>query len=216
MTYLTEEMIQQNKEAFIALINSISRDGAKIEQLLTKLENSDFYTAPASTKYHSSFKGGLVYHCLNVYHNLMELVNMKGLNDEISTETIVIVSLLHDLSKMNFYQLSTRNKKVYSPQGKKQDEIGKFDWVTEQSYATLPQEERFMIGNHEENSEYMARYFVPLTVEESAAILNHHGGLGSDSTQGVAPKIMGKFKLVTLLHLADMLAAYCDEEIKHE
>ena len=148
-----------------------------------------------------------------MYYNLCSLVKNKHLETEISSDSIAIVALLHDFSKINTYTLSAKNVKVYSETGSKSDEIGRFDWHSELAYTTKPEEERFIFGNHEETSEFMIRNYVPLSYEESAAILSHHGGMGFDSCQGnVASKVMAKYKLATLLHVADLLATYIDEK----
>ena len=114
---LTEERIEQNKQTFIGLINSITRDGARKSELISKLENSDFFTAPASTKYHASYAGGLCEHSLNVYNSAVKLVEAFNLTDVISSDSLLITCLLHDISKMNFYETSYRNKKQYSDYG---------------------------------------------------------------------------------------------------
>jgi len=54
-----------NKERFLKLCESIKREG--VDELLAFLERSDFYYAPASTKFHGAYKGGLLEHSLNVY-----------------------------------------------------------------------------------------------------------------------------------------------------
>lgn len=210
---LTDEQINENFQKFLSLLEDAikDREGANFEGLKNKLINSDFSTAPASTKYHCSFKGGLVVHCLNVYYNIMGLIKVKNLEDKVSASSAALVALMHDFSKMNFYEVSYRNKKVYSNYGTKKDENGKFDWISEQSFVTKEQCDRFIFGNHEETSEFMLRSYVPLTVEESAAILSHHGGMGYDSTQQTAPIVMNRYILASLLHIADMLATYLDE-----
>jgi len=209
--FLSDEAIQQNKEEFLTLVNSITREGFKKEELISKLENSDFFVAPASTRFHGSYKGGLCDHCLNVYHNLVSLVEKKHLTEEINPESIKIVALFHDFSKMNYYKIDYRNKKVYCQSGSKKDNGGNYDWVVEQSYATVPVEERFVFGSHEETSEFMTRTYIPLSYDESAAILNHHFGMGFDSTKADMSSIATRYPLMLLLHLADMLAAYIDE-----
>ena len=60
---LTNDEIQANADNIEQLIKKITRSGANIDELLSRLENSDFYTAPASTKYHGSYPGGLADHC---------------------------------------------------------------------------------------------------------------------------------------------------------
>ena len=240
MITLTDEMINANKEEFINILKPAleRREGANVEGLIKKLESSDFFVAPASTRYHASYKGGLIDHCLNVYHNMMSIAKSKHLlaihekaivldgngnptdnyedkivEGEIEADSIAIVALLHDFSKMNYYKIDYRNKKVYCESGSKKDENGRFDWVSVASYATIPQEERFIYGSHEETAEFMIRQFVPLTYQESTAVLHHHFALSFDSIKdvGVVGNIYNRYPIATLLHVADTLSAYIDE-----
>ena len=244
MYALLDDTIKKNKESFINILsNAVSeRPGCDLEGLLNKLESSDFYIAPASTKYHGAYKGGLVDHSLNVYYNMLSLAKNKRLlaihklvpedetidisnvdettkmkdiiiEGEIEADSIAIVALLHDFSKMNYYKLDYRNKKVYCESGSKHENNGRFDWVTVPSYITAPQEERFLYGSHEETSEFMIRQFIPLTYQESTAVLHHHFALGFDSIKdvGVVSNIYNRYPIATLLHLADCLACYVDE-----
>ena len=208
----SEDVRLANKQKFIDLLRKIQRPNANIDGLIKKLETSDFFTAPASTKYHNAYKGGLVEHCLNVYYNLTHLVDIKGLKSEIDETSIIICGLLHDLSKMNFYEVYYKNKKVYSENGSKYDNLGFFDWVSEECYKVKDAHDRFIFGNHEETAEFMVRSFIPLSVEESVAILNHHGGMGYDS---IPPSTISdkynRYPLTSLLHAADFLSTYIDE-----
>ena len=237
---ISEDRIYENKKTFIEILSKAldSREGCNKEGLIKKLESSDFFFAPASTRYHNSFRGGLVDHCLNVYYNMMsiaknkhllaihesvEVVNPDDSSDvryedkiiegSIEADSIAIVALLHDFSKMNYYKIDYRNKKVYCESGSKKDNGGRFDWVSVQSYVTIPQEERFLYGSHEETAEFMVRQFVPLTYEESTAILHHHFALSFDSIKdvGVVGNIYNRYEIAVLLHVADTLSAYIDE-----
>lgn len=211
MRNFTNDEIQVNKERIIELLRKVERPNANIEGLIEKLETSDFFYAPASTRFHNCCYGGLADHCLNVYDNLWRLVSMKGLTDTISADSIIICSLLHDLSKMNFYEPTARNKKVYSPEGTKRDNLGSFEWVSEESWAVRDVSQRLIYGTHEENSEFMIRCYIPLTLEESAAILSHHAGLGDGNVKNVGDAYY-RYPLANLLHVADMLATYTDEK----
>lgn len=212
-TMIPENVIETNKETFCTFLRQIRRDGARIDELIKKLENSDFFYAPASTKYHNSVKGGLCDHSLNVYYNLRSLVKNKHLESFISEETILICGLLHDISKINVYEESIRNKKVYHELGKKYDNLGNFDWVSEKTYQMKDVKDRFIYGNHEETSEYMIRKYIPLKLEESVAILTHHGSLSYDSVsiESVSQKYE-RYPLACLLHVADMISTYIDED----
>lgn len=108
-----------NKERFIELLRSTKREG--IEKLIDFLEKTDFFTAPASTRFHSSYEGGLLQHSLNVYDCLTGLGTTTGDVQEFQTagmrldsipqESIIIVALLHDLCKVNFYATEMRWRK---------------------------------------------------------------------------------------------------------
>ena len=120
------------RQEFIEIYkNNIKIEGA--EKLLNWLENdSDFFTCPASTKFHNNFEGGLCEHSINVYNRLKQLVvmafgenywenlkNKDGTNrtkEEID-ETLAIIGLLHDICKVNTYKTDYKNVKVYSPNG---------------------------------------------------------------------------------------------------
>ena len=103
------------------------------------------------------------------------------------------------------------NKKVYSDTGSKSDSMGKYDWVSVQGYVSKNVKDRFMIGNHEENSAFMTNTFIPLTDEEYCAILHHHGSVGYDSTKQNPADFWIKYPLSLLLYQADCTATFIQE-----
>lgn len=215
---LNNEQIQQNKIRFISLLREVKREGADIEGLIKKLENSDFFTAPASTQYHCGYEGGLCEHSLNVYDQLKNLINveypkcipdngeMREINNAcpISNDSLIITSLLHDFSKMNFYEVAERNVK---------DERG--NWTKVPYIKVKDAKDRFLYSTHGANSEYMVGRFIPLSLEESVAIINHMGGMDSGAVNfdGGLSQIYNKYPLAILLHCADMLATFHTERI---
>ncbi len=215
---LTDEQIEFNKNKFINLLKRITRQDSLIEELINKLEHSDFFTAPASTQYHSAFKGGLCQHSLNVYEELVNLINMKyptlvQLNEETqeeevitnnpySEETLIIVALLHDFSKMNFYEISTRNVK---------DESG--NWTQVPYIKVKDAKDKFIYSHHGANSEYMVGRFIPLTLEESVAIIHHMGWSDEHSDAKTISEVYNRFPLALYLHIADCLATFTRERI---
>lgn len=206
---LIDIQISDNRDKFIELVNSIEREGFMKENLINKLLNSDFFTAPASTKYHGAYAGGLCEHCLHVYYNLVNLNEMNGCNfDE---DTMKIVALFHDLSKMNFYETYFQNKKKYHAAGKKHDEGGSFDWEAVSAYKVKDSKDRFIFGNHEQTAEFMLRSYCPLTYAESIAILHHHAGMSWDCAQDNITEVYNRYPLAMMLHLADMIACYWNE-----
>lgn len=212
---LTETQIIINKEKFLTIVNGIEREGMNKDLLIKQLTQSDFFFAPASANYHCSYKGGLCEHSLNVYNNLIKLYSTFFKNGESLTkdelDKIAIVSLFHDLSKMNYYTAEVKNKKVYSENGSKFDSMGKYDWVSVQGYVSKNVKDRFMIGNHEENSAFMINTFIPLTDEEYCAIIHHHGSVGYDSTKQNPADFWCKYPLSLLLYQADCIAAFVQE-----
>jgi len=180
------------KETFKELMTGISRNG--IENLAAYLEEqSDFYTAPSSTKYHLCVPGGLVQHSLNVHKLLAH--KEKAYKLGIDPETILVASLFHDICKVNFYGTDTRNVK----------ENGQ--WVQKQIYVVKDQ---FPIG-HGEKSVIMLQNFITLTEEEQLAIRWHMGpfteGFDSFPLSQAYYAACKKTKLVPALFAADYEAS---------
>lgn len=212
---LLDEEIQQNKIKFLDLVNSIQREGMDKELLMRQLNESDFFYAPASISYHNSYTGGLCEHSLKVYDALCRLVSAFDPNrwgEPGAEDTMKIVALFHDFSKMSFYTTEVKNKKVYSESGKKTDSMGKYDWVSVPGYGVRDIKDRFLIGSHEENAAFMINSFIPLTAEEWCAISHHHAGIANDSTKQNPADYWTKFPLSMLLHQADCLATFLEEE----
>lgn len=176
-----------NKERFISLCSSIKRDG--ISDLMKWLNKGDFYEAPASTRFHGSYEGGLLQHSLNVYDELKRLLSAYP-NIECSEETATIISLFHDLCKVNFYAKEKRNRK---------NEMGQWE-----SYDAYKVDEEFCYGGHGSKSVYLIEHFIRLTPEEAVSI-NCHMGAYADENVG---KSYEKFPLAWLLHVADEAASY--------
>lgn len=173
-----------NKEKFIELYTKyIKRPGA--DELLNWLESTDFFTAPASTRYHEAYAGGLVEHSLKVWNELIRL--LKAYPElKVSAETATISALLHDVCKVGLYKTELRNKK---------DETGQ--WV---KYPVYIHNEDFVFGGHGSKSVYLIMKYMQLTDEEAVAIKNH---MGDDVSVFDAYR---QFPLAFLLHTADMSA----------
>ncbi len=188
------------KEEFIKIFKeNITREGS--EKLLEYLQKSDFFTAPASTRFHCSYEGGLCEHSVNVYKRLLNNVkNEYGENFEkvISKETIAICSLLHDLCKIDFYKTEFRNVKENGA------------WVQKEYYT---KSEALPYG-HGEKSVYIINGFIRLTREEAMAINWHMGGFDSrvKGGDGSISEAFAIYPLILLLHLSDLQATYIDEK----
>ena len=201
--------VEKNKYDFIDLLRSVNRQGADIEALIYKMESSDFFVAPCSTKFHLSVRGGLCQHSLNVYRELDKLNDLYGLG--FSKESIIVVALLHDIDKMGKYEMFYRNVQKYHPDGKKSDDNGRFDWVKEWSYKVKDDENRFVFGHHGQNSEYIVNSYIPLTMEESAAIVNHMTNSMDEYKPFDMMAILNRYTLASALHVADFICTFLVE-----
>lgn len=193
---MNKEQIEQNKSTFLMLArDDIKRDG--IEALLSWLEASDFFTAPASTKFHLSEEGGLCAHSINVYERLVRLCEAEWGEDGFNRESVAIIGLFHDLCKTNIYKVEVRNVK----------ENG--EWV-QKPYFTV--DDSLPYG-HGEKSVYMLSGFMKLTREEAMAINWHMGGFDLRVQAGSYDysKAYNKYPLALMIHLADMQATFLDE-----
>ena len=185
------------KEKFISIYqDKIKREGS--EKLLEYLDSkaSDFFTAPASARYHSSYDGGLVTHSLNVYECLLDILarprvkELYGLDPD--EETAAIVALLHDVCKINTYKRSTRNVKG--------------DDGVWQKVPCYEFDDQLPYG-HGEKSVYIISGFMRLTREEAFAIRYHMGFSGTEDARNVG-KAFEKYPLAFALSMADMEATY--------
>ena len=182
------------KERFLEIYNEkITREGA--DKLLDFLLNgSDFFTAPASTRYHGAHEGGLVEHSLNVYDCLADMVGRlkERYGIEYPEESIAIAGLLHDICKVNFYKTSYRNVK---------DETGRWQSVP---YYTI--EDTLPYG-HGEKSAYIVSAYIRLTRDEAFAIRYHMGFSGTEDPGNVG-RALEMFPLAYATCCADMEAAF--------
>lgn len=184
------------KEEFIKIFTAnVYRSGS--QELLNWLETTDFFTAPASTKYHCACLGGLVQHSVNVYYTLTE----RYFNNETdSPESFAICALLHDLCKAQFYKVSTRNVKNETTGA----------WEKQPFYAV---EDLFPYG-HGEKSVFLIERFMRLKPAEAMAIRWHMGGFDDSAKAGnfSISVAFEKYPLAVQLHLADLESTYLREK----
>ena len=181
------------KEEFIELLKKVKRNG--VENLLSYLEKTDFYNAPASTRFHSNYAGGLLEHSLNVYNCLKQKLSQKPFSDilNVSYDTIILISLLHDICKTNYYVVDYRNRK--NEQGV---------WVKEPYYTvndTIPY-------GHGEKSVMMISKFIDLTMEEMYAIRWHMGFSEPKELHNTISAVYEKYPLALALHESDIEATF--------
>lgn len=206
---------KKNIEEFENLYNEyiLPRDGG--DKLLEFIRKSDFYTAPASTKYHLSEEGGLLQHSLNVFHCLMSKASNPTWAKIITPDkykTAACVALLHDLCKTYFYDKELKNTKTYDPdivasfggRGVKHDAKGDYVWTMAEAYAY---NNRFPLG-HGSKSVFFIQQFIKLTMEEIACIYWHMGAYCDSNQWNELGDAFEKYPLALALHEADMEAAH--------
>ena len=193
---MEQNIINENKQQFLKIAReNIKRDG--LEDLLKWLESTDFFEAPASSKFHSAEAGGLCFHSLNVYKRLLEMAE-KEWGEDFNKETVTICSLFHDVCKCCFYKTEYRNVK---------DENG--NWIKKPYYAI---DDPLPYG-HGEKSVYIINGYMRLTREEALAINWHMGGFDKRVAGGdfQFSKAYYKYPICVMTHLADVMATYLDE-----
>ena len=176
----------------------IKRRGA--DRLLEWLIGSDFFTAPASTRFHAAYEGGLVEHSLNVYKVFMKKHFVEGEDDP---ESVAICTLLHDICKAGFYEVSYRNRK---------NEDGQWEKVP---YYTI--NDRFPYG-HGEKSVFLIERFMRLKNDEAVAIRWHMGGFDDTAKAGsfAIAHAYEQYPLAVQVHLSDLEATYLCESRNEE
>ncbi len=185
------------REEFLEIYRAnIHREGA--DALLEYLtDKSDFFTAPASARFHGAYPGGLCEHSVNVYDCLKDYLERPRVAElyglEYSPETVAIVALLHDLCKVGCYRAGTRNVK--------NEATGQWDKV-----PTFFYDDPIPYG-HGEKSVYIISAYLRLTREEAMAIRWHMGFSGGED-KNLVGRALEKYPLAFALSVADMEATY--------
>lgn len=189
--------IKEVKEKIINLLGSVERKG--IDKIIKYLSESDFFIAPASTRFHGNYQGGLAEHSLNVYQ-IFKRKN-KEYDFGLSEDTIKIVSLLHDVCKINFYTVYDKNVNTAGPGEKPK-------WVKMPAYGV---NDLLPIG-HGEKSVIILQQFITLTKEEVLMIRWHMGGYESKENLNNVSAAWNMCKAATALHTADLESSYILED----
>lgn len=185
------DIAQGFKNMFVSLCKSANREG--MDELLDWLEKNGFYDCPASSRFHGAYKGGLLEHSLNVYNELLRLVDAYP-EFEFAPDSLIVVALFHDLCKVNMYTTEKRNRK---------NEAGQWE-----SYDAYVINEKFCFGGHGSKSVYLTQHFISLSPEEATAINCHMSCWDGNKDVGRA---FEQFPLAWLLHVADESATYIRE-----
>lgn len=185
------------KEEFLEIFQThIHREGSA-ELLDYLLNKSDFFTAPASARFHGSYVGGLCEHSVNVFRCLKDYLARPRTREvyglDYPMESVAIVALLHDLCKIGCYKAGTRNVK--------NDTTGQWEKV-----PTFFFEDKLPYG-HGEKSVYIISGFMKLKREEAMAI-RWHMGFSGDEDKRLVGQAFQQYPLAFALSVADMEATY--------
>ena len=210
--------ITDNINRFESLMSTVTREGR--DRLMEWIKSkTDFYSAPASTQYHLCCEGGLLQHSLNVYDCLTAkkqspiwAPTLAGIPEE----SFIIMALLHDLCKVNFYTKGTKNQKTYDPEKvsaaepwqRKHDDMGDFIWETVLRYEV---DDKMPLG-HGEKSVMLINCFMKLNLSEIMAIRWHMGFSEEKAMYKSLGEAMEKYPIVLALHEADLEASKILEE----
>lgn len=179
------------KEKFIELLRSTNREN--IEELIKFIQKTDFFEAPASTRFHGSREHGLVEHSLKVYELLLQKVKTASIEIKTPEESLILIALLHDICKANFYKVDYRNAK---------NSRGEWEKVP---YYTI--EDTIPYG-HGEKSVMMISEYIKLTSEEKYAIRWHMGFTEAKEVYNTIGTAFKKYPLALIIHEADLEATY--------
>ena len=198
--------MNNKKERFIELLRSTGRQG--IEEVINYLEESGFFTAPASTKYHLSFEGGLMEHCMNVYNMAVAMrgpiVAMKPeVEEKLPEKSIIIAALLHDICKANIYKKT------------KKWDLGKDGNPEEQEKYTTNYSE-MPVGHGEKSVIMLLSLGLKLTLDEMVAIRWHMGAwdlaFQSYEAKSNINEAGNRYPLLALIQSADNMATHILEQ----
>ena len=204
-----EQIARDPRADFLAVYNrSVNRREGAVAMLKWLENETDFFTAPASSKHHLAQPGGLVVHSLNVWRRLRE-ITVRDLTDryapgvchisEAEEETVAILGLLHDVCKAGVYHQETKRRK--------NPDTGKWE-----DYLGYTFRDPFPLG-HGEKSLFLITRHMALTEEEALAIRWHMGAY-DDAVKGGSRSMTEAMNLtpwVWRLQEADMCAAWIDE-----
>jgi hypothetical protein len=173
------------------LLNLLNANNVSLELFpYDWLCTTDFFRAPASTKFHAAYPGGLYDHCRNVVGKLMEFSEKNITEPWERPESPVIIGMLHDVTKLGLYTLSDPNAESLA-------------------YTKNPMYSGF--GGHGYDSMCKVEQHMELTEEERLCIRFHMGAYETDQWEGYEAAIK-KYQNVLWTNTADMIASKLMED----
>lgn len=164
----------------------------QIRRTLIWLEGTDFFDTAASTRFHDSEPGGLLYHSLKVYNQIILLRSLPQFQNCNLAET-VLVALVHDWDKIYKYESYDRNVK---------NEFGQWEQV-----LSFRKNQRNVPFGRGTTSMFIASKFVQLSAEAMLAIRWHMGAWDvTGEEQSDLQMANENYPLVHLIQFADQLS----------
>lgn len=175
------------------------------EEFSRWLKEEGFFDAPASTKYHGNYPGGLYEHSKTVYERLLWLTYNNSLHWQ-RPQSPFIIGMFHDLCKYDNY------KKVFGTEIELQPGI-KF---SDANIAHYEYNTNTLLKGHATKSIILLSQFMTLTEEEMLCIRFHMGPYGNETEQkeewaGFDKASRKTNGLVLWVHHADQLASKVDD-----
>jgi hypothetical protein len=187
------------KEKILKILSDTKREG--IGGVQKFLEESTYFTDPASIQRHNSYDGGLADHCLNVYEILQKYKiiypELENLDD-----SIAIISFLHPLNHVGCYQKTTKNVPLKGEDGKnKKNENGKLIFVERESYDYILEHNLPYLEGH--LSTILIKQKIKLSKLEDLAITWYMGQYNiSNSSFSLLDRALATHKLIMLFQFA--------------
>ena len=169
-------------------------------KLMDYLEEN-FFTSPASIKYHGAYEGGLYDHSKQVFLRLKELTENNNLEWQ-RDESPFIIGMFHDLCKCDQY------KPIIKCEYELGDGVKAFvpvEKITGYEYNT-----NTILKGHGSKSVMILSQFINLTEEEMLCIRYHMGAYEKEEWSEYDMAIR-KYPNVLWTHMADMLASKVDD-----
>lgn len=166
------------------------------DNIVEMLTENGFFTAPASTKFHGAYKGGLLEHSINVTNTLVRLTKDNGLVWE-RAESPYIIGMFHDICKHDQYQ---------HPIGEPFYEgATEYRWIDESKWE---HKSDTLLKGHGDKSVMLLSGYLRLTMEEILCIRYHMGAFVDQKEWNDYTRAIHAYSNVLWVHTADMIAAH--------
>ncbi len=193
--------MEMQRDKFLKIFDTQigERDGKEALREWLLSDGCDLFTAPASTRYHGNYDGGLCEHCIDVYEMAVRLEGLyredirkqylvlnRPYDREQFMESLAVAALFHDLCKVNFYKTRVNGRNS--------------------AYVV---DEQLRFGGHGSKSVYvLSKYLKDIRDEEAIAINCHMGFSRSEDNSLSVSDSFKNSPLAWIIHVADEAATF--------